>query len=110
MSSSSDSGSDSEQHNGRQEEPPAPRRTRGATKMAVLAKRHYNEQERVHIEFDANMNPMGPEEDHFISYLGFLGRSKVRIIYDSWRQVPKKTKAMIWQQILVHNFRYILCI
>ncbi|KAI9120101.1 hypothetical protein K1719_008749 [Acacia pycnantha] len=38
--------------------------------------------------------------DDFISYLGFLARSKVRIVYSSWKFVPDKTKELIWTQIL----------
>ncbi|KAI9126364.1 hypothetical protein K1719_002785 [Acacia pycnantha] len=40
------------------------------------------------------------EEDNFISYLGFLARSKVRIVYSAWKFVPDKTKELIWTQIL----------
>ncbi|KAI9094800.1 hypothetical protein K1719_026606 [Acacia pycnantha] len=46
------------------------------------------------------MNPIGQEEDNFISYLGYLARSKVRIVYPHWRLVPQKMKDLIWAQIL----------
>ncbi|KAI9100788.1 hypothetical protein K1719_024150 [Acacia pycnantha] len=46
------------------------------------------------------MNPVGREEDNFISYLGFLARSKVHIVYSAWKFVPDKTKELIWTQIL----------
>ncbi|KAI9092967.1 hypothetical protein K1719_027490 [Acacia pycnantha] len=42
----------------------------------------------------------GREEDNFISYLGFLARSKVRIVYSAWKFVPDKTKELIWAKIL----------
>ncbi|KAI9122829.1 hypothetical protein K1719_005718 [Acacia pycnantha] len=46
------------------------------------------------------MNPVGREEDSFISYLGYLARSKVRIVYSAWKFVDDKTKDLIWTQIL----------
>ncbi|KAI9119996.1 hypothetical protein K1719_008965 [Acacia pycnantha] len=46
------------------------------------------------------MNPIGQEEDNLISYLGYLARSKVRIVYPHWRLVPQKAKDLIWAQIL----------
>ncbi|KAI9126092.1 hypothetical protein K1719_003510 [Acacia pycnantha] len=68
--------------------------------MGALVARHQEQRERLHVDFDANMNPIGAEEDRFISYLGYLARSKVRIVYPNWKLVPQKTKEMIWQQIL----------
>ncbi|KAI9119616.1 hypothetical protein K1719_009492 [Acacia pycnantha] len=46
------------------------------------------------------MNPIGQEEDNFISYLGYLARSKVHIVYPHWKLVPPKVKELIWAQIL----------
>ncbi|KAI9100242.1 hypothetical protein K1719_024460 [Acacia pycnantha] len=46
------------------------------------------------------MNPVGREEDSFISYLGYLARSKVRNVYSVWKFVDDKTKDLIWTQIL----------
>ena len=39
---------------------------------------------------------MGPEEDNFISYVGYLARSKVRIVFSHWKLVPPKMKELIW--------------
>ncbi|KAI9087715.1 hypothetical protein K1719_030347 [Acacia pycnantha] len=46
------------------------------------------------------MNPIDQEEDNFISYLGYLARNKVRIVYSHWKLVPPKAKELIWAQIL----------
>ena len=90
---------------------PVVKRVRGSTKMGALVERHEQQQERLHVDFDANMNPIGAEEDKFISYVGYLARSKVRIVYLTWKLVPSKMKDLIWQQILVYNFWYIyICI
>ncbi|KAI9126561.1 hypothetical protein K1719_002157 [Acacia pycnantha] len=68
--------------------------------MGALIARHDSQKKRLHVEFDANMNPIGQEEDNFISYLGYLARSKVRIVYSHWKLVPPKAKELIWAQIL----------
>ncbi|KAI9085147.1 hypothetical protein K1719_032858 [Acacia pycnantha] len=68
--------------------------------MGALIARRDSQKKRLHVEFDENMNPVGREEDSFISYLRFLARSKVRIVYSAWKFVPDKTKELIWTQIL----------
>ncbi|KAI9090417.1 hypothetical protein K1719_028752 [Acacia pycnantha] len=68
--------------------------------MDVLIARCDIQKKRLHVEFDANMNPIGKEDDNFISYLGYLARSKVRIVYSHWKLVPPKAKELIWAQIL----------
>ncbi|KAI9081411.1 hypothetical protein K1719_036557 [Acacia pycnantha] len=76
------------------------KRVRGSTKLRELVERHEEQRERVHVDFDDDMNPIGDEEDRFISYLGYLARSKVGIQYPNWKLVPPETKERIWQQIL----------
>ncbi|KAI9111948.1 hypothetical protein K1719_017638 [Acacia pycnantha] len=80
--------------------PPVVKRGRGTTTMGALVARCQNQKKRLHVEFDADMNTIGKEEDNFISYLGYLARSKVPIVYSSWKLVPQKTKELIWSQIL----------
>lgn len=82
------------------------KKVRGCTTMASLAARRRQQRERVHVEFDADMNPIGDEQARFISYLGYLARSRVSILYPGWRYVPQETRAMIWQEILVCNFQH----
>ena len=53
------------------------------------------------MEFDDDLKPLGLDGDKFISYVGFLGQSKVSVLIPTWREVPKDTKAMIWEQLLV---------
>ena len=86
---------------------PVGRKGRGSTHMGALIARRENQKKRLHVEFDANMNPIGPEEDNFISYVGYLARSKVRIVISDWKLVPQKTKELIWAQLLVSHFRFI---
>ena len=79
--------------------------------MATLVARRESQKKRLHVEFDEKLNPIGPEEDNFISYVGYLARSKIRIVISAWKFVPPKTKALIWAQLLVCHFRYIcICI
>ena len=81
---------------------PVKKKVRGSTKLRSLVARHGEQQaSRVHVEFDDDLNLLGPDGDKFISYVGFLGRSKVSILIPTWREVSKDTKAMIWEQLLV---------
>ena len=102
MSGSAESSSDSG------DEVPVVRKGRGSTHMGALVARRQGKKNRLHVEFDANMNPIGPEEDNFISYVGYLARSKVSIVISHCKLVPPKTKELIWAQILVSHFRFIL--
>ncbi|KAI9074344.1 hypothetical protein K1719_043716 [Acacia pycnantha] len=52
--------------------------------MGALVARHEQQRERLHVDFNANNNPIGKEEDKFISYIGYLARSKVHIVYSDW--------------------------
>ncbi|KAI9112593.1 hypothetical protein K1719_016516 [Acacia pycnantha] len=79
---------------------PVVKRVRGSTKMGDLVARHEKQREKLHVDFDANKNPIGDQEDKFTSYVGYLARSKVRIVYATWRLVPQKTKELIWRQLL----------
>ncbi|KAI9116821.1 hypothetical protein K1719_012187 [Acacia pycnantha] len=79
---------------------PVVKRVRGNTKMRDLVARHEKQWEKLHVDFDANKNPIGDQEDKFTSYVGYLARSKVHIVYATWRSVPQKMKELIWRQIL----------
>ncbi|KAI9128869.1 hypothetical protein K1719_000352 [Acacia pycnantha] len=79
---------------------PVVKRVRGSTKMGDLVARHEKQREKLHVDFDANKNPIGDQEDKFTSYVGYLARSKVKIVYATWRLVPQKTKELIWRQLL----------
>ncbi|KAI9114160.1 hypothetical protein K1719_014810 [Acacia pycnantha] len=59
---------------------PVGKRVRGSTKMGDLVARHEKQQEKLHVDFDANKNPIGDQEDKFTSYVGYLARSKVHIV------------------------------
>ncbi|KAI9084929.1 hypothetical protein K1719_033102 [Acacia pycnantha] len=55
---------------------PVEKRVRGSTKMGASVACYQEQRERLHVDFDANMNPIGTEEDIFISYLGYLARNE----------------------------------
>ena len=54
------------------ENPMEVKKVRGCTTMASLTARRRQRREKVHVEFDADMNPTGDEQARFISYLGYL--------------------------------------
>ena len=56
MSSSDESSGDSGN------DVPVGRKGRGSTHMGALIARRENQKKRLHVEFDANMNPIGPED------------------------------------------------
>ncbi|XP_028805060.1 uncharacterized protein LOC114759980 [Neltuma alba] len=78
---------------------PEGRKVRGSTRLPKLAVRHGRIQKK-HVDFDANMNPIGEEKDRFISYIGSVARSKVNILWPNWKSISKETKDRIWEYIL----------
>ena len=50
---------------------PIRKKARGSTKLRLLIARHQDQREKVHVDFDVDLNPIGPEEDRFISYVGY---------------------------------------
>ena len=72
---------------------PVARKGRGSTHIGALIARRDSQKKRLHVEFDGNMNPIGPEEDNFISYVGYLARSKVCIVFSHWKLVPPKRRS-----------------
>ncbi|XP_028789646.1 uncharacterized protein LOC114745651 [Neltuma alba] len=75
------------------------KRGRGIIKFTKLDA-HHGATERMHVEFDDGKNPLGAEGDRFISYIGFIARSKVGILFPNWKLVPEATKDMVWKDIL----------
>lgn len=43
----------------------------------------------------------GPHSSLFKSYVVFLGRSKVKILLDDWKDVPDEVKKSIWTYVQV---------
>ncbi|KAI9075066.1 hypothetical protein K1719_042964 [Acacia pycnantha] len=69
---------------------PVVKRVRGSTQMGALVARHEQQRERLHVDFDADKNLTGDEEDKFTSYVGYLARSKVCIVYATWRMIAEE--------------------
>lgn len=76
------------------------KRGRGSTKLKKLTL-HHGTDKKLHVEFDDDKRPIGPDGDRFISYIGLLARSKVGILFPRWKLVPQATKDMIWDDILL---------
>ena len=78
-------------------------RRKGPARPPQLLVRQGRIEKRV-IDFDESTNPTGREKDKFISFLGYLARNKVGILWPRWNQVSEERKNMIWEEILVCNF------
>ncbi|KAI9079318.1 hypothetical protein K1719_038719 [Acacia pycnantha] len=77
---------------------PVGKKGRGPTQLKGLTARRVRGP--VRIEFDDDLNPIGPDEDRFVSYIGYLSRTHVGINIPNWRKVDQTTRDMIWAQIL----------
>ena len=63
---------------------------------------------RYPIEFDQCLEPLGELAAKFKSYVSLLARSKASILAEAWDKVDGKVKELIWNDILVLTFHYIL--
>ncbi|KAI9078215.1 hypothetical protein K1719_039829 [Acacia pycnantha] len=79
---------------------PVRKKVRGTTELKGLRARRKNQKESVRIQLDADQNPIGPEENRFVSYIGHLGRRYVGLKYDRWRNVGDEMRDHIWAQLL----------
>ncbi|KAI9083827.1 hypothetical protein K1719_034085 [Acacia pycnantha] len=77
---------------------PVGKKGRGPTQLKGLAARRVGG--LVRIVFDDDLNPTGPEEDRFVSYIGYLSKTHVGLKFSNWREVDEKTRGMIWAQLL----------
>lgn len=79
-------------------------KTRDVTQMKkCILRSDSNNKERIVVEFDGK-NPIGAQRAKFLSYVGYLGRSKVSILIEKWKQVPEQILELLWQNILVYSF------
>lgn len=53
------------------------------------------------VSFNAKGEPYGEAAAEMQSYIGVLARTKPPIWHDTWKDVPKDTKAKIWDCVLV---------
>ena len=82
---------------------PIRKKARGSTKLRPIVTHCEEQRGKVHMDFNADLNPISTEENRFISYIGYLSRSKVDILWPNWKEVPTDMKAMIWEQLLEYN-------
>ena len=63
----------------------------------------------VHVDL-ATGKADGPHKKKLRTYLGIVARDKVDITYENWKEVPTAQKDLIWEDIQVFLFSYlILC-
>ena len=50
----------------------------------------------------------GPHKKKLRTYLGIVARDKVDITYENWKEVPTAQKDLIWEDIQVFLFSYLI--
>ena len=96
-----------EHHSSLEDEAPAKRPTRGATRLRYLLIRRANGQKTlVDINVDTGM-PSGRYVDVFKSYLGMLARERISILTPSFDHVTEVDQEMVWHDLLVTNINVI---
>ncbi len=50
----------------------------------------------------------GPHRKKLRTYLGIVSRDKVDITYENWKEVPTAQKDLIWEDIQVFLFSYLM--
>ena len=88
------------------------RSQRGVTMMPRFTSVRNSSGEKIPIEFDSFYRVVDCEHYcTFKSYVAFLGRSKVSILIDDWKQVDEDVKDSIWKDIKVlHTIIFIYSI
>ena len=90
--------------------PSAVKWTRKASRLRSLSTRPPGgERPVVHVD-PATGKADGPHRKKLRTYLGIVARDKVDITYENWKEVPTAQKDLIWEDIQVFLFSYlILC-
>lgn len=50
----------------------------------------------------------GQNSSVFVSYMGTLAREKISILYAKWEDVPKETKDVLYDDLLVYQYFFIV--
>jgi len=88
---------------------PTKKRVRGATRMAHFLLKRLNG-EKIPIDFDQyTKKPLGENRKKFKSHVGYIARSKVSILVESWDLVSVTVKDKIWEDIMVILFMIVSC-
>ena len=88
--------------------PSAVKRTRKASRLRSLSTRPPGaERPVVHVD-PATGKADGPHRKKLRTYLGIVARDKVDITYENWKDVPTSQKDLIWEDIQVFLFSYLI--
>ena len=88
--------------------PSAVKRTRKASCLRSLSTRPPGvERPVVHVD-PATGKADGPHKKKLRTYLGIVARDKVDITYENWKEVPTAQKDLIWEDIQVFFFAYLM--
>ena len=86
----------------------AMKRTRKASRLRSLSTRPPGvERPVVHVD-PATGKADGPHKKKLRTYLGIVARDKVDITYENWKEVPTAQKDLIWEDIQVFLFSYLI--
>ena len=86
----------------------AMKRTRKASRLRSLSTRPPSaERLEVHVDH-ATGKADGPHRKKLRTYLGIVARDKVDITYENWKEVPIAQKDLIWEDIQVFFFSYLI--
>ena len=88
--------------------PSAVKRTRKASRLRSLSTRPPGvERPVVHVD-PATGKADGPHKKKLRTYLGIVARDKVDVTYENWKEVPTAQKDLIWEDIQVFLFSYLI--
>jgi len=84
------------------------KQTRKVSRLRSLSARPAGaERPMVHID-PATGKADGPHRKKLRTYLGIVARDKVDITYENWKEVPTAQKDLIWENIQVFLFSYLM--
>ncbi|XP_073060010.1 uncharacterized protein [Primulina eburnea] len=72
--------------------------SRGRTHLDKLSRQRV-QGIRKEVRFNLLGQPVGEVAAEMQSYIGVLAREKVKITYNTWKQVPSKVKELIWESV-----------
>ena len=88
--------------------PSAVKRTRKASRLRSLSTRPPGvERLVVHVD-PVTGKADGPHRKKLRTYLGIVARDKVDVTYENWKEVPTAQKDLIWEDIQVFFFSYLI--
>ena len=88
--------------------PSAVKWTRKASRLRSLSTRPPGvERPVVHVD-PATGKADGPHRKKLRTYLGIVARDKVDITYENWKEAPTTKKDLIWEDIQVFFFSYLI--